>query len=353
VRAPLLRLPLLLALAALAACGGDRPRDGAAGTTGADAFRAVQRETADAAGVAASFATEAGLRFELVPAGTQVMGSPREEPGRGGDETAHEVRIVLAYYVATTEVSKAAVAAWRGQPPPADGDAPATGLTHGDAEAFAAWLTTRDAKHAFRLPTEAEWEHAARAAGRSALAGLDTGPWEWCSDGYGPYPDWFVTNPQGDDHGSERVLRGGPGARVAQRMHRPPEAGDETTGVRLVAPLAYGKADEGRVTLAFESLEMDEEESVLARVPGLEVRIITVLDRLSSRQVGRDLPWQTIPVRRTPFRWRVPPGRYYAQCQVPGSEELRGVEIKIDADRPEVPVRLPTPREGSTLPKPQ
>jgi hypothetical protein len=100
-------------------------------------------------------------------------------------------------------------------------------------------------------------------------------------------------------------------------------------------------------------VDVDGEDQVLAQVPDLEVRIITVLDRLSSRQVGRDLPWQTIPNRRTPFRWQVPPGRYYLQCQQPGSEEMRGVEIKVDADRPEITVHLPTPVEGALLPKPE
>ena len=352
---PLRTASVVLALAGLSACGEPASAPIGAATGGdASGFRASQAATAESAGLPASFTTEIGMRFELVPGGTRVHGSPRDDPRHGEDETPHEVRLVGPFYLAAREATRREVAAWRGEPAPADGDAPATGLSHADAVAFAAWLSERDPRHAFRLPTEAEWERAAQEAGASgAIEGMSSGPWEWCADRYAPYPDWSVTNPECVDPGPDCVVRGGDGARAAQRRHLPPEHGDASTGVRLLAPLAYGKADAGRATIVFESVDTDGDEHILAQVKDLEVRIITVVDRLASRQAGRELPWQTIPGRRTPFRWRVPPGRYYAQCQIPGSSEMRGVEIKFDADRPEVTVHLPTPHEGATLPEPE
>jgi hypothetical protein len=345
-----------------AGCGGREPGSGGSAATEAEraaavAFRAAQAAEAEALGVPASFANDLGMRFELVPAGHFMMGSAPTDPARGADEAQHEVRIVLAYYVGATEVPASAIAAWRGAPPPADPAAPATGLSEDDAAAFAAWLSDRDPAYAYRLPTEGEWEQAARDAGAggpaAAVAGTSSGPWEWCADLYGPYPDWYVANPAGPDRGEEHVLRGGEGARPAQRRHAAAGVTPKDAGARLVAPLAYGKSGRGAIKLVFQSVDKDVDDAILRHVDGLEVRIVTVVDRLTARQAGRDLPWQTIPRLRTPFEWRVPPGRYYAQCQVPGTDRERGVEIKIDADRPEVEVHLPTPRPGGLLAKPQ
>jgi formylglycine-generating enzyme required for sulfatase activity len=125
-------------------------------------------------------------------------------------------------------------------------DCPIVGISWNDATAFCAWLSGRTGI-AYRLPTEAEWEFAARGgnAGKGFLyagsneidevawyydnSGEKTHPvarkkpnelglydmsgnvWEWCGDWYGDYTetDKPVLNPRGPEEGIYRVIRGG------------------------------------------------------------------------------------------------------------------------------------------------
>jgi formylglycine-generating enzyme required for sulfatase activity len=181
-----------------------------------------------------------------IPAGTAVMGCDAGDPSCPSDaQPAHEVSLA-DFAIDATEVTEADYAACvaDGGCDPVDGagsaaDLPLFGAAWTDAAAYCAWRGAR-------LPTEAEWERAARGAdgrrfpwgeedatcSRAALAGCASAPVavatlagdgpfgtadlignvaEWVadyyqSDYYGQAP---ASNPSGPASGGERVIRGG------------------------------------------------------------------------------------------------------------------------------------------------
>ena len=223
-----------------------------------------------------------GVTFEMVyvEGGTFTMGATSEQGSDAYDreKPAHSVRL-SNYYIGQTEVTQALWKAVMGSNPShIKGDnLPVEKVSWDDCQEFVRKLNRLTGK-TFRLPTEAEWEYAARGGSKSrgykysgsndigAVAwyfdnsGSKTHPvgtkqanelgiydmsgnvWEWCQDWYDGYSSSTQTNPTGPYNGSSRVLRGGcwyggaGSCRVSFRIFSYPSCRDFSIGIRLVLP---------------------------------------------------------------------------------------------------------------------
>ncbi|WP_089939315.1 SUMF1/EgtB/PvdO family nonheme iron enzyme, partial [Candidatus Entotheonella palauensis] len=186
-----------------------------------------------------------GMEFVLIPEGTFRMGS---NDGANNEKPVHQVTISQPFYLGKYAVTQAQWEAVMGSnPSDAKGDAlPVTNVSWNDAQEFIKKLNDREEGNAYRLPTEAEWEYAARAGTTTAYSfGDDPGlldqygwydgnsdnkpqavgllkanpwglydmhgnVWEWVQDWYGDtYPSDAQTDPAGPQNGDQRVVRGG------------------------------------------------------------------------------------------------------------------------------------------------
>ena len=237
-----------------------------------------------------------GMEFVLIPAGMFIMGSPIEEAYRDASELQHPVAITRPFYMQTTEVT---VDQWRAvmgrrlfAKKKGSGDMPVVKVSWYDCKKFIRKLN-RKTGDLYSLPTEAQWEYAARAGSTmtyfwgnqidctqamfannpmkydacvstNRTAGLTTGCpapvkryppnawglydmhgniWEWCEDRFDRYDSVSVVDPCETESGKDRVRRGGswfgPGysCRSANRAYGHPMSRLQNTGFRLVMAL--------------------------------------------------------------------------------------------------------------------
>jgi len=124
-----------------------------------------------------------GPEMIVIPPGRFMMGSPSNDPDRNWDERRHPVEISETFAIGRTEVTfeqydRFAEATDRPLPESRQGDRggrPVVQVTWYDAIAYADWLGTRTGAR-YRLPTEAEWEYAARAGGKVPVNVSDCRP---------------------------------------------------------------------------------------------------------------------------------------------------------------------------------
>ncbi|MCA9317175.1 MAG: SUMF1/EgtB/PvdO family nonheme iron enzyme [Planctomycetes bacterium] len=133
--------------------------------------------------------SEEQLRFVLIPSGRFRMGSPAWEEGRDPDEREHEVELTRPYYLSIYEVTNGQYRAmvpgfpnnqfmrfeeWGNRRFATDAPRqPVRFVTHDEALRFASWLSSHGGGgHTYGLPTEAQWERAARG-------GVDGMAWPW------------------------------------------------------------------------------------------------------------------------------------------------------------------------------
>jgi formylglycine-generating enzyme required for sulfatase activity len=233
------------------------------------------------------------MPFVTIPAGQFLMGGTA---GEASARPVHTVVISRAFELGKHEVTQAQWAAVTGENPSTFagcGDCPVETVAWPDVVSFLARLEALDPRHAYRLPTEAEWEHAARGGSRQDVledpashawyyvnASDRTHPvgtkapnawglhdmfgnvFEWCSDWYdeGYYARSPTVDPPGPPSGEGGQLLSRPGVpgRVAavpkhcvrggdwntskeklraslRGMHRTePGTGVDTLGLRLV-----------------------------------------------------------------------------------------------------------------------
>ena len=190
-----------------------------------------------------------GVSFDMiaVEGGTFTMGATEEQgsDAKNNEKPTHQVTL-SSYFIGKTEVTQALWEAVMGSNPSSSKgyNLPVENVSWNDCQTFIAKLNQCTGKN-FRLPTEAEWEFAARGGNNSngyAYSGsdnIDEVAWynensggayhpvgskapnelglydmsgnadEWCSDWYGSYSSSAQTNPTGPESGKSRVYRGG------------------------------------------------------------------------------------------------------------------------------------------------
>lgn len=180
-----------------------------------------------------------GIKMIRVPAGSFRMGNdlatdpkllgqfPLLTRGDYDEQPVHEARISHDFFMSETEVTARQFARFRFDYQDGMGrfSPYATGVSWDDAVAFCQWLSRKEKKN-YRLPTEAEWEYAARAGGTGlfssgdhplasgqanawGLKNMETDAAEWVLDWHGLYSPEPQVDPVGPRTGDARVVRGG------------------------------------------------------------------------------------------------------------------------------------------------
>ena len=213
----------------------------------------------------------------FVEGGTFTMGATSEQQDPDSNEKPTHQVTLSSYYIGETEVTQALWTAVMGnnQSNFKGDNNPVEKVSWNDCQKFIEKLNSLTGKK-FRLPTEAEWEYAARGGNKSkgyqysgsnnlddvawytknsnykthlvktkqpnelGMYDMSGNVWEWCQDWYGNYGSDSQTNPKGPSSGSGHVYRGGSWfanavvCRSANRIGHTPGLRNCDLGLRLV-----------------------------------------------------------------------------------------------------------------------
>ena len=224
-----------------------------------------------------TWANTLDMAFVLIPAGAFEMGSAH---GDADEQPVRSMTIAQPFYIGQFEVTQAQWFTVMESDPSQftdDPSRPVEGVSWNDVQAFITKLNATEPGTTYRLPTEAEWEYAARAGSAAAYAfgddaaqldayawyidnadntthpvggkqpnawgvhGMHGGVWEWVQNRYGPYPSSEAADESaGPPPGNRRVIRGGSwlspaeDCRAASRSHAHPAFRGAHVGFRLV-----------------------------------------------------------------------------------------------------------------------